>query len=691
MSRKLVEYLGAHRPNRPTSRYAVLACFGLLLSAFCVQSSGQGAPTPTRTNQQINRPASTPERTRTTVTRPTNGRRRPQTELTVATSPRRAFDASQRVMIVIHRLSGWRLQAWFALNETETQTTPEADFVHTRIVTGYALEDEHTIIARIPQAEIETFAQQIPADERSDGVLPARAVFEIISRDGKRQTARFVGLDGATGLSVLRLEPGVATFDQRGNKITGRSPTLNTLSAQTLRVLPNLPAPPFADPEALFTFNSSTVFTQAGMLFGDAPEQPANHPVVSEQVARDNALRVAPVLPSTGAVPVTMPLRVRQPVRLFAPRIMFEAGRPGNNNGFNIHPNPATARVQLGEIDGALTLVERASDGSILSLRVRIDVPLANAYVGAVATDDAGRLIGITRGNGGGTVGGARVSSAILLPSAEVRRAAARVVARQASVPRVWLGARGENLTNRNLQNLLADYGWTPAQTRDLARQQSEALRRLGVLLTAVAPGTPAAAAGLRPGDIVTNIDTRRIRSVEEFSASMREANVGQRIQFTVSRNEGSEQTSRNVTVTLSRQTLDAQSATRYAEQARRMAAQLAAVPPVPSMADAHGLFFIVLAKPRAVSEGFETKLLVVSVVAGSRAARFGFMPGDVIEQVGVKDATRETTISTLSSPSHDKAAFNVRRNGQTIKLSFTPESSPPSSSSTAPASPADR
>jgi S1-C subfamily serine protease len=57
---------------------------------------------------------------------------------------------------------------------------------------------------------------------------------------------------------------------------------------------------------------------------------------------------------------------------------------------------------------------------------------------------------------------------------------------------------------------------------------------RQGVLLTSVAPGTPAASAGLRPGDVISRINGREVRGVGDLSPLLREAGVGQTADFTV-------------------------------------------------------------------------------------------------------------------------------------------------------------
>jgi S1-C subfamily serine protease len=45
-----------------------------------------------------------------------------------------------------------------------------------------------------------------------------------------------------------------------------------------------------------------------------------------------------------------------------------------------------------------------------------------------------------------------------------------------------------------------------------------------GVLVVDVSPGTPAAIAGMRPGDVVTRLDRVGVRSVEDFRFGVAQA-----------------------------------------------------------------------------------------------------------------------------------------------------------------------
>jgi C-terminal processing protease CtpA/Prc len=115
------------------------------------------------------------------------------------------------------------------------------------------------------------------------------------------------------------------------------------------------------------------------------------------------------------------------------------------------------------------------------------------------------------------------------LPAETVRGAAARVKARRASVPQPWLGARGDAVASLP-PAFFVERGWTREQASTLVRRQH------GVLLTSVAPGTPAALAGLRPGDVVARVGDADVRDVEDMTWKLKELGGNVPAQFTVLR-----------------------------------------------------------------------------------------------------------------------------------------------------------
>ena len=176
--------------------------------------------------------------------------------------------------------------------------------------------------------------------------------------------------------------------------------------------------------------------------------------------------------------------------------------------------------MNMDEEAGHLREVKRSPSGKALEVTIEVE-RVSPEWAGGVALSETGTLIGIVE-----------ESDAVVarLMSAEtVRGAARRVRARRASVPQPWLGARGDALTRAPLEQLVAR-GWPLEQARLLMSQQR------GVLLTSVAPGTPAARAGLRPGDVVSRIGRHDVRSIEDMSSMINELGGNTLANFTVLR-----------------------------------------------------------------------------------------------------------------------------------------------------------
>ena len=71
--------------------------------------------------------------------------------------------------------------------------------------------------------------------------------------------------------------------------------------------------------------------------------------------------------------------------------------------------------------------------------------------------------------------------------------------------------------------------GWLGISVDEVSAQKAQELKLpadYGVLVTSVAPNTPAAKAGLKSGDIVTEYDGERVHGVIEFRRLVREIGV---------------------------------------------------------------------------------------------------------------------------------------------------------------------
>ena len=98
-------------------------------------------------------------------------------------------------------------------------------------------------------------------------------------------------------------------------------------------------------------------------------------------------------------------------------------------------------------------------------------------------------------------------------------------------MPRPWLGIQGEPIAAASLERILRD-GWQVDRARALTE------RRPGILLTWVAPGSPAARAKLKRGDVILTVNNDFIRNAQEFTFLLDEASPETPVHFTVARPE---------------------------------------------------------------------------------------------------------------------------------------------------------
>jgi serine protease DegQ len=83
--------------------------------------------------------------------------------------------------------------------------------------------------------------------------------------------------------------------------------------------------------------------------------------------------------------------------------------------------------------------------------------------------------------------------------------------------------------------------GIVPDQVTPQVAAQLGLDRAAGVLVRDVADGTPAAAAGLRPGDVLTSLDGQQLTTVEDFLGELRQHRPGDQVDLTFVR-DGREQ-----------------------------------------------------------------------------------------------------------------------------------------------------
>lgn len=444
-------------------------------------------------------------------------------------------EVAPQVVTIVHRLTGVKMLRFLLRQEGERGTlfTIDRDSItsdaHASIIAGWALDDGKTIVARLPQAGAEIEFMQLPqapmtraeltglaAGARASGaaVLPppvpgVEADLTVITRDGQRLRAHYVGLDGQTGLSVLQVN-GTVTL------------------------------PPAAE----------------------------NNRKLAEG----------------------------QRVQLFAPERTTPEGE-------------ASARiiyVRVGKLEAKISNLARGGSGKMDRLTVSA-ARLSPEMVGGVACDELGNTLGIVDAIEG--------NDARIVSAETIRAATRRVLAQQASVPRPLLGVRGEPV-DLAARSTFVQFGWSEDQLGEMIKKQ------VGILLTSVMPGSPAALGKLQPGDVIVSVNQEDVASAEEFSKLLGEAGGGKEVRFTVRRPTAPSTISVEVKLGSSFEPLF------------KWHFEMPVVTATPSGLQQFGVETMALSNKMASQLGAQGGLLVVSVQPQSLAARGGLREGDVIETI---------------------------------------------------------
>jgi S1-C subfamily serine protease len=506
---------------------------------------------------------------------------------------------SPQVVTILHRLNGLKMFRLLLRSSGELRaiTRLNDDFnitaeIHTNVIAGLALEDGQTVAAWLPDAEAELgpppspfapFAPVAPMAPPPGGVRAPRAstvapaapltvepsnFFErtdltVISQDGTRRIARYVGLDGVTGLSIL--------------KLTGEN-----------------------------LFNSI-----------EAKEGPVG---------------------------------MGQRVRLFGPEPVPKT--ESRSEGMTY--------ARMGETDGTVVELSRSPSGAIARVKIR-STGLSAANIGGIAVNDAGETVGI--------VDAVEDSEASVVPSALVRTAAKRVMDRQASVPRPWLGVRGEPVGSLELDQIVLK-GWE----REGARLLAEARR--GIMLTSVAPGSPAAGAELRPGDVILRVNQEDVRSADDFSWLLQEAGPGRSVNFMIAR--PGTLSPKAVEITLI-ESPDPVFGLKTPEAQYPFVWEPGTIPgsqflnSLPRSLIAHGIETIALKPQVAVRFGGSNGgLLVVFVEPSTPAFKSGLRSGDLIEAIDGKAISLGSRLG-LFAGNRKSHLFSVVRNKERIVITLRP------------------
>jgi S1-C subfamily serine protease len=484
-----------------------------------------------------------------------------------------------QVVTIVHRLNGLKMFRLLRRSTEQAEAIARldeafnlTDDVHTNIIAGLALDDGRTIAAWLPDADLEfgpfVFSPNPPAAPAAPNPKSSFPVIKnieiekrvlrggmfgspdltVITPDGRRMTAEYVGLDGATGLSILHLtDDNIQLNPIPTGKPVGEGDSLRLISPQ-----------PAAAARALVT--SKNVFVRMGTTFG------------------------------------------------------------------------------------TVLSVKLAPAGEVARFRVKSPrVSLTN--IGGVAVNDAGATVGI--------VDAVEEGEARILPTALVQRAAQRVLAHQASVPKPWLGVKGESVAQLGLEQF-KNNGWKSDRASFLLERQ------LGILLTSIAPGSPAAAASLRAGDVILKVNNEDVHSDDDFSWMLDEAGPSSLVTMTLARPDRVTEEAVNVEL---RGLLNPELAFNFHNAA-----------PAGTLIS-QGIETIVLKPLVATQLGEAPGLLVVYVDPSSAAFNAGLRPGDVIESIDGKPLKQIANNLFPGMTSGAKSSFEVVRKKQKVVVTIAPPS----------------
>jgi serine protease Do len=237
---------------------------------------------------------------------------------------------------------------------------------------------------------------------------------------------------------------------------------------------------------------------------------------------------------------------------------------------------------------------------------IQTDATINPGNSGGPLLDCDGKIVGIdTALLSNSTVLGS-IGLGFALASNVTQFVADRLVAPDSGAPN-WVGIHLQNLTGR----LARIFGWP-----DMS----------GAIVTSVEPGSPAAKAGIQPGDIIVGADGQGRNNASAILRFVVTRQAGQPISLLVWRDD------QMTNVVVRPQPWPHMMALR---------SDVLASPASVAEAQAAGLGLHFVARPDAAKNGGSTPGVVVDAVTpGSQAANLGIQPGDVIERVNRRPAT---------------------------------------------------
>ena len=275
---------------------------------------------------------------------------------------------------------------------------------------------------------------------------------------------------------------------------------------------------------------------------------------------------------------------------------------------------------------------------------IQIDAPINRGNSGGPTFNLSGEVIGINTAiysPSGGSVG-----IGFALPS-NTAKSIVQQIREHGHVTRGWLG--------------VAIQGITPSIAKSLGMDPD---RSTGALVASVTPNSPAAKAGLKPGDVILKSEGQDIKTVHDLPRLVAKAPIGEKFNMQIRRNGKDMALSATIGELQENQQQQASaSGNASPEKAASLGLQLSALDPA-----SRRQFKI----PKEV-EG----AVVADVAQDSPAATLGIQPGDVIESVDqqpVKTPQQAAqALQEASSKGNILLLLNRQGRSQFVGLQVTP------------------
>lgn len=263
---------------------------------------------------------------------------------------------------------------------------------------------------------------------------------------------------------------------------------------------------------------------------------------------------------------------------------------------------------------------------------IQTDAAINPGNSGGALVDMTGKLVGINTAIFSRSGGSQGVGFAIPANMVKVVVASARTGGK--AVARPWLGAK--------LQAVTADI----ADSMGLKRPS-------GALIANVAPGSPAARASLKPGDLIVSVDGQNVEDPNAFDYRFATKPLGGTARLGIVRG-GREQA-----VTVALQIAPEMPREEIVIRSRSPFSGVKIANLSPALVDE--------LQVRNADEG----VVVVDVDNGSYASNLGFQRGDVIQEVNGERITRTHDLERLSKTQNRAWRIVIVRNGQKISAVF--------------------